>query len=308
MVCHINYLNKLFILQPSADARIGRSTECEICLPDLTVSRIHAYLEWEDQETLLITDKESKNGTFVNRKRISRTVVRKKDRIEIGPFTLSCQFVHETGKNSNEPDSPTMAIEHKVGEILDEVNSAVLTQKILSLKKIINTNKKKTEKLAFQDDLTGLYNRRYFDQVLKREINRAERYKTRLSLIMLDIDHFKQVNDTWGHQKGDEVLSNLADLLKKACRDSDMICRYGGEEIAVILPGTNQEGALATAEKIRSQLESESPEKMGIPITASLGVSEFASGINMDEIIRRSDSCLYKAKEEGRNRTVGYSK
>ena len=171
------------------------------------------------------------------------------------------------------------------------------------------------EKMSVTDELMQIYNRRYFQTSLDEEIQRAKRYKRPLSIVLIDIDYFKKVNDVYGHQIGDEVLIGLASILKKNVRKTDIIARYGGEEIVVILPEIDKSGAYITAEKIRNVIEKHSFEMTGcktFSITASFGVAslEMISDSIDDkskQIIKLADDALYKAKKEGRNKVVLFS-
>lgn len=159
---------------------------------------------------------------------------------------------------------------------------------------------------AITDGLTSLYNRRFFNEELEREIARSYRHFLRMSLILLDVDHFKTYNDTNGHQAGDLVLKKVAAILRNETRVCDMECRYGGEEFALILPETNKAQALTIAEKLRRQIEeTEFPQQEKQPLgnlTASLGVSTFPDdAVNSKDLIDTADAGLYKAKEQGRN-------
>ena len=155
------------------------------------------------------------------------------------------------------------------------------------------------------DPLTRLYNRGYLNDRLREEMMRTSRTNRPFTLMILDIDHFKKVNDTYGHQAGDEVLVGISALLKRSCRASDAICRYGGEEIALVLVDTPLAGAKTFAENIRKTIETEAftiPDGKSIKITASMGLAEFPSQAgSMQELIKHADDALYKAKREGRN-------
>ena len=166
------------------------------------------------------------------------------------------------------------------------------------------TDKKRAEALAITDRLTGLYNRLKLDEVLMYEIVKTKRYHTALSLIIIDVDHFKSVNDTYGHQVGDTVLKEVANILRTVSRGSDVVGRWGGEEFLIILPNTNLAGALVAAEKIRTAIEEHSFSVAGKK-TASLGVSEFLVEETEDAFIERADQALYRAKTGGRNQVVG---
>lgn len=162
-----------------------------------------------------------------------------------------------------------------------------------------------TYALATTDGLTELYNHRYFQEQMLQNIETGKRYDKPFSLIMIDIDFFKKFNDTYGHQSGDAVLRQVAQILKKNVRSSDIVCRYGGEEMAIILTNTNNEDAIVTAEKI-CRAVSEHPLKLvngnDVQVTISLGVSTYPEhGTTAQEMIKYADDCLYIAKENGRN-------
>jgi len=155
--------------------------------------------------------------------------------------------------------------------------------------------------LAETDRLTGLFNKGKFNEVLKKEIERVKRYKRPLSLIIFDIDHFKRINDTYGHKVGDEVLKELAKVIKKSVRKTDFVARWGGEEFVILALETDLEGAFKLAEKIRKTVEEhEFPTVKNV--TVSLGVAQYIDGESPEDFIIRADMALYKAKEGGRNR------
>ena len=157
---------------------------------------------------------------------------------------------------------------------------------------------------ATHDDLTGLYNYGFFMQRLTEETERSHRYHRPLALVMGDVDHFKQVNDTYGHQVGNVVLQMVANVLSLDVRSTDIVARYGGEEFAIIMPETNAEEALVAAEHIRANIESSHVN--GRPdVTISLGVSEYQPlDSECDFLIKRADRALYQAKKGGRNQAV----
>jgi len=166
---------------------------------------------------------------------------------------------------------------------------------------------KDMELLASQDHMTKLYNRRYFSEISTTILKLAKRNKTNLSILMLDIDKFKNINDTYGHPVGDDVIIALADLLKELSRESDIACRFGGEEFLILLPQTSIDGAYAIGEKIRQHvedlvitLEDNSPLKF----TISVGVAEtdLETEDNLEKTIHKADDALYDAKEGGRNK------
>ncbi len=165
----------------------------------------------------------------------------------------------------------------------------------------------KLKLLASTDPMTKLYNRRYFTEVALHTVELSKRTKQDLSIIMLDIDKFKNVNDTYGHQVGDEVIISLANELLKLQRKSDIICRFGGEEFVILLPNIDSNGAFVVAEKIRQQIESLSIEienSVSIKYTVSIGVSQInlETENNIESSLKRADDALYEAKENGRNK------
>lgn len=166
----------------------------------------------------------------------------------------------------------------------------------------------RTEKLSVTDGLTGLDNHQQMQSLLKKEVARCGRYNSPLSVIIMDIDHFKQVNDTYGHQKGDEILLEFSGIMKKFCRSNDVAARYGGEEFFLVLPETHIKGALHIAERIREEMASHKFQSKGkkFNVTVSCGIAEYDAVHMQDtaDLIKVSDLALYKAKNEGRNRTI----
>jgi diguanylate cyclase (GGDEF)-like protein len=156
-------------------------------------------------------------------------------------------------------------------------------------------------RMASSDGLTGILNRRSFEESLAREVARATRSGRPLSLVMLDIDHFKRLNDTHGHQMGDQVLCAVARQLSDSMRVSDVVARYGGEEFAILLPDIGADDALPVADRLRRLLEhTDAP----VAVTASLGVATLADGEASDALIAAADAALYESKRAGRNRTM----
>jgi len=163
---------------------------------------------------------------------------------------------------------------------------------------------KSTEHLSITDGLTGLYNHRHFQEQLGVEVKRAQRYDLNLSLIMIDLDHFKEFNDSYGHLEGDSLLRKIAQILKSSLRETDFVARYGGEEFAVILPETNKEGASIAAERVRATIGEQTFGETGAKMTVSLGVASYPEDACLRaDLIKKADDALYRAKREGRNRT-----
>ncbi len=190
----------------------------------------------------------------------------------------------------NKPDCPVG--EHEC-QILDELVE-------------LRESSDELEQLVHTDTLTGLYNYRHFSLVLDQELERTRRTGQPTSMILLDLDHFKQVNDTWGHEAGNQVLRRCAELMKQTLRKIDIPCRYGGEEFAIILPGTHLPLAVSVANRLRENIMAAAVEVDGgvIEYTASMGVDTFIMGdvIGHEEFVKQVDAMLYRAKNEGRNR------
>ncbi len=155
--------------------------------------------------------------------------------------------------------------------------------------------------LAETDNLTGFYNRRKIEELLRKEIERFRRYKNPLSVLFIDLDNFKKLNDTYGHQKGDEILRGVARLIERELRKTDFVGRFGGEEFLVVLPETDAEGALKVAERIRRSVEKADFGVEGV--TVSIGVTELKEGDTLETLFNRVDRAMYLAKERGKNRS-----
>lgn len=156
------------------------------------------------------------------------------------------------------------------------------------------------ESITLYDLLTDVYSRRYFFELLKGEISKAQRKEYMFSVIMFDIDHFKKVNDTYGHDKGDYVLKTIADIVKSSIRKADALSRIGGEEFTILLPDTNIDKATALAERVRRSVEDYKFDVVG-RATISLGVTEFKADDSSDTLFKRVDEAMYLAKNSGRN-------
>lgn len=160
--------------------------------------------------------------------------------------------------------------------------------------------------ISLTDTLTGVGNRRHFDERLASEVERAWRYAQPLSLVLLDIDHFKRINDTWGHEAGDRVLRHIGATLREALRQTDSVSRFGGEEFVVLMPGLPHSEAVAAAERMRCMVESLPIE--GLPqVTASFGVASLGPGERGERLFAHADAALYRAKARGRNCVLGFA-
>jgi len=196
---------------------------------------------------------------------------------------------------------PTPAFRRDVPSILSLVSNELAM--ILDNARLYEEAKK----LAITDGLTKIYNHRFFQELFDKEFKRADRYNTVFSLIMLDIDHFKNINDTYGHLLGDEILKEMAALIKGCLRSMDVVARYGGEEFAILLPETDLDNAVQTAERIRMAVKNhEFGGALGkrIAVTVSQGVTSYPSPeiLTKSDMVAKADAALYEAKESGRDR------
>jgi diguanylate cyclase (GGDEF)-like protein len=208
----------------------------------------------------------------------------------IGTFTLASRKKHAFGKDARE----------MLGVIANQV--AVSLQNAMMYRQM--------ETMATTDGLTGLYNHRTFQEKFAEMLGRAERHKLHLAIILTDVDHFKKVNDTYGHPVGDIVLKKVAQVLAESVRKIDVVARYGGEEFAVILEGTDAAGAQNLAERIRADIAKQvfQSDKGPFSVTMSLGIAcTPEDGAEKHVLIEHADQALYFAKHNGRNRSVTYA-
>jgi len=249
--------------------RIGREPNCQVMLDDPHISRQHAEILCRGDQDILIRDMGSTNGVFVNGKKVTEQQLRDGDKILIGT-RLYFKFVYQDAVDQNYQQNLFRA--------------------------------------ANIDGLTQLYNKKYFVDALSKEFSFSRRNRQPLGLMMIDIDHFKKINDTLGHMAGDLVLKSLGSFFTKNLRLENIACRYGGEEFAIILRNVNSDLALMIGERLRKQVEAEKILFRGkeIRITISLGIATL-DGSNFEtqeDLIQKADENLYAAKEGGRNRTV----
>lgn len=191
---------------------------------------------------------------------------------------------------------------------LKEIADVLSTDPPLSAQvlKLINSLREET----IRDGLTNLFNYQRFHESLEKEVYRAKRYKLQLTVILADIDHFKAVNDKYGHLAGDYCLKKIADCLKDSLRESDSVARYGGEKFAVILPETDLDGAFIVAERVREDIDSMTIDYEGekISITVSFGIASLdpVNDVSKNDLIKKADYALYQAKKAGRNKCCLY--
>jgi two-component system, cell cycle response regulator len=249
---------------------LGRSAGANIRLQDDGVSRKHVKITQAGGE-VWVEDLESANGTFINGQRIERRELRDGDKIQMGSTTI---------------------LKFTYSDRLEED----FQQKMVDA--------------ALHDGLTKAYNKRYFLDRLPTEVAFARRHGAPLSLLMIDVDHFKQVNDRWGHPAGDHVLATLAHAVAGALRTEDLFARYGGEEFSILCRGVTLENASILAQRLRALVESSVFEFQGqrIPITVSIGIASSSNEPDAaTRLIAAADAALYDAKRNGRNRVVASS-
>ena len=229
------------------------------------------------------------------------------ERIRANPRTKFIPVIMQTAAGRNAGDLRRASEVGALGYITDPTDLDLLlarTRTLLEFKAYLDI----CEEAAFTDHLTGLANRRRFERQLDREVNRTLRYNHPFSLLMLDLDHFKFVNDTFGHNTGDEAIRGIGRVLQEGTRGIDLAARIGGEEFAVILVETGQSEALEVAERLRLAIRNMSIPRVG-QITASLGVAECPlSGQTAAEMLNAADVALYEAKRSGRDRVVPWKK
>jgi diguanylate cyclase (GGDEF)-like protein len=246
---------------------LGRSAEADITIDDEGISRKHAAIVRGDDGIIELEDLGSRNGTFVNMKRIERHALDDGDKIQLGAVTIL-----------------KFGLQSKVEERF--------------AKRLYDS--------ATRDTLTSAYNRRFFDEQLAKDFSHSRRHRSDLSLLMIDVDHFKAVNDTHGHLAGDMVLKQLGALVVSSIRLEDVFCRLGGEEFAVIMREADVEQAAAFGERLRSLVETTSMQTSDgdLKVTISAGAATYdpERDAEVAGFVERADKALYAAKHGGRNR------
>ena len=193
-------------------------------------------------------------------------------------------------------------VQQIAGILATHLHKICLTKKSQEQQKLLETKNAELESIAYLDPLTQIYNRRFMNNIIEEEIIQNKRSPQVWSLMMIDIDFFKSINDEYGHEYGDAVLCETANFIKENIRESDTFARWGGEEFLIVLPQTNVEEAFVLTEKIRKGLD-ESNSKYLQTITASFGLTQYQKGESQDKLIHRADQALYLSKENGRNTT-----
>jgi diguanylate cyclase (GGDEF)-like protein len=247
---------------------LGRHPTNQLPVDDDSISRFHARVSLENGE-YYIEDLGSRNGTFVQGKRVTRSIVHDDDWVQLGA-RVSFRFA------------------------LTDARQEGLLRKLFES--------------STRDALTGAYNRRHFEDRLRAEIAFAVRHATDCGLLLLDLDHFKRINDSYGHPAGDEVLRQMSQIAGRTLRAEDVFARFGGEEFAVILRGASTRGAARLAERLREALSSQkvSFEGREIPVTLSAGCAALSccEKPSPEDLVAVADRRLYRAKQSGRNRVV----
>ena len=254
----------LLLVIRDATTRIGRDEQCGVALDEIGVSRIHASI-LRTESGFEILDEDSTNGTFVNDQQVFRLSLKDGDRINLGP---SC-----TLKFGLQPQA--------------EVE---LAQRLFEGARL--------------DSLTGLFNRATVFERLKQEMSYSERQGLPFCLLLFDIDHFKKVNDSYGHPAGDKVLCDVASRARRLLRLEDTLGRYGGEEFIILMRGSELPDALRAAERLRLEIADkpfEIDDQLAIEVTLSIGVSSWKPGCSQEQLIEKADQALYQAKGGGRN-------
>ena len=266
------HVGEVHVLSRGTPLVIGRRDTSDIQIDDDGVSRRHCTIE-ATPEGATVRDLDSQNGTFINGEAIKERLLQPGERFEIGiSTTLKFDRADEVEAN----------FQRKMGEA------------------------------AMREPLTGLYNRRHFEERFAAEIAAAQRHGRLLTLLLIDIDHFKRINDEHGHLAGDEVLKMIANVLKGQLRVEDVVARYGGEEFVVLARETDMEGAAVLAERLRAGVEKTRYQvgkelvsvTVSIGVTISIGLVQFAKPYTQQDLIAAADKALYKAKSGGRNRVV----
>ncbi len=256
------------IILTNGEYVVGRSKDANVVVEDDGISRLHFKILVKDK-IATIEDLNSTNGTFINGARISKQILRANDKIQISSVTvLRFSYVDLIDKNSHE----------------------------------------RFYEMALYDPVTNAYTKRFLIDRLEHEFSYAARRNLPLSFIIFDLDHFKKINDSYGHPAGDYILQKVAEITKQTVRATDLFARYGGEEFVILMRDTNEEEGITLADRLRKLIEIQEFifEEKKIPVTISLGVACLKDGNfnTPQELLKAADEYLYISKSEGRNRVT----
>jgi diguanylate cyclase (GGDEF)-like protein len=291
---------------------VGRAEDTDLTLSSSDVSRHHAAVIFQ-KDHYLIEDLNSTNGTYVNGRLVTQHALKPGDEITIGDHSVLFDDGTSGHFNIEETEvkrkgKETDIISNKFTSLGKKISSKSLRKEFEDIEKFVRKSRKRLATLANADKVTGIFNRQYFDRIAAEEFDKAQAAKRHLSILFVDLDHFKDINDNYGHQTGDDVLRAVAWLIQKACRNTDIVARYGGEEIVVVLPSTIAGDAVKIGEEIREIVAKQTEERLGITITVSVGVASYPEdGVSLKSILEKADQALYQAKQTGRNRVCMYN-
>ncbi|HEX4802569.1 MAG TPA: GGDEF domain-containing protein [Myxococcaceae bacterium] len=260
-------IGRMHKLDKSQEVILGRSTECQLQVDDDGISRRHAKVGIDQNGQFRVVDLGSTNGTYVNGVRVDAVVLKDGDKIQIGSNTV---------------------LKFSLQDQLDERYQRSIYES------------------ATRDGLTRIFNKKYFLDTLRKEFAYCLRHRVPLSVLMFDVDHFKKVNDTFGHQAGDYVLARIAQRINETIRTEDVFARYGGEEFAILLRESTEEQGYICAERCRRAIDSADFVFANTPmrVTISLGIASLLDSdyTNPEDLIGAADRYLYRAKKAGRNK------
>lgn len=262
-----------YVLKPGDQIMVGREEQCELHLNNIAVSKKHSIINYTKKKKLFIVDAGSTNGTFVNHQRISQpTILSVEDYIEIGDILLQIKIVTQT----------------ELDHMQDVMNKLQSAQK---------------------DPLTGLFRRDYMETTLPKLLEQRQQLGEPISCVFIDLDKFKPINDTFGHQVGDQVLKTIATIIQNIIRKHDPCIRYGGDEMLIIYPKVTEARVKTSVERIRQQISSTPWNRIvqGLSVSASFGVAEFRETETIEQWVHRADMAAYAAKDSGRNCVRTYS-
>lgn len=303
-----NILVKSVVIE-QRDCIIGRADGCDFVLAGKEVSRNHARVSFKGGR-FVIKDLKSANGTFVNGNRVNCAVLKHGDEITISDFTIifddgqGIKGVRD-GTQVETPGEETKSLVAHYESLIKKVRKREVANELKKYHRRVLKGRKKLVNLVNQDRLTGLYNRHFFDKVFIERMATARANSSPLSLIFIDLDYFKKINDTFGHDKGDEALKVTARIIRSVLRQDDVVARYGGEEFVALFFNMTSDNAFVAAESLRRIIEKLSSKTLGFRMTVSIGVANYPEDARTcGELIKTADQALYRAKSLGRNCVV----